>query len=70
MSRDLFSLVSQIRSLQHLSRFIALGSLILSNNCLPWMELQHIRHMFILDLHLHGNALLDTDGNCKDTLAR
>ncbi|CAF4842438.1 unnamed protein product [Rotaria sp. Silwood1] len=56
---------NQIRSLQHLSRFIALGSLILSNNRLQWIELQHIRHMFILDLRLDGNTILDADSNYR-----
>ncbi|CAF0950787.1 unnamed protein product [Rotaria sordida] len=56
---------NQIRSLQHLSRFIALGSLILSNNNLTWIELQHIRHMFILDLRLDGNSTLDADPNYR-----
>ncbi|CAF4102206.1 unnamed protein product [Rotaria sp. Silwood2] len=56
---------NQIRSLQHLSRFIALGSLILSNNNLTWIELQHIRHMFILDLRLDGNTTLDADPNYR-----
>ncbi len=55
----------QIRSLQHLSRFIALGSLILSNNNLSWIELQHIRHLFILDLKLDGNSVLESDPNCN-----
>ena len=55
----------KIRNLQHLSRFIALGSLILSNNDLPWIELQYIRHMSILDLRLNGNPQLDSDPNCK-----
>ncbi|CAF1332696.1 unnamed protein product [Adineta steineri] len=56
---------NQIRSLQHLSRFIALGSLILSNNNLTWIEFQHIRHMFILDLRTDGNPALDTDPNYR-----
>ncbi|UJR22622.1 hypothetical protein I4U23_025663 [Adineta vaga] len=56
---------NQIQSLQHLSRFIALGSLILSNNLLPWIELQHIRHMFILNLRLDGNTALDSDLNYR-----
>ncbi|CAF4265028.1 unnamed protein product, partial [Rotaria magnacalcarata] len=56
---------NQIRSLQHLSRFIALGSLVLSNNRLQWIELQHIRHMFILDLRLDGNTILDADPNYR-----
>ncbi|CAF3333891.1 unnamed protein product [Rotaria sp. Silwood1] len=56
---------NQIRSLQHLSRFIALGSLILSNNNITWIELQHIRHMFILDLRLDGNPSLDADPNYR-----
>ncbi|CAF4384031.1 unnamed protein product [Rotaria sp. Silwood2] len=56
---------NQIRSLQHLSRFIALGSLILSNNRLQWIELQHIRHMFVLDLRLDGNTILDADSNYR-----
>ncbi|CAF4134840.1 unnamed protein product [Rotaria socialis] len=56
---------NQIRSLQHLSRFIALGSLILSNNNLTWIQLQHIRHMCILDLRLDGNPTLDADPNYR-----
>ncbi|CAF0835886.1 unnamed protein product [Adineta ricciae] len=56
---------NQIQSLQHLSRFIALGSLILSANHLQWIELQHIRHMFILDLRLDGNPILDADANYR-----
>ncbi|CAF3824736.1 unnamed protein product, partial [Adineta steineri] len=56
---------NQIQSLQHLSRFIALGSLILSNNHLQWIELQHIRHMFVLDIRLDGNTVLDADPNYR-----
>lgn len=60
-----FSFAKQIRSLQHLSRFIALGFLNLSNNRLQWIELQHIRHMFILELRIDGNTILDADPNCE-----
>ncbi|UJR26452.1 hypothetical protein I4U23_007782 [Adineta vaga] len=56
---------NEIRSLQHLSRFIAFGSLILSNNHLTWIEFQHIRHMFILDLRTDGNPILDSDPNYR-----
>ncbi|CAF0761761.1 unnamed protein product [Adineta ricciae] len=56
---------NQIRSLQHLTRFIAFGSLILSNNHLTWFEFQHIRHMFILDLRTDGNPILDSDPNYR-----
>ena len=55
----------QIKSLDGLSRFVALGNVSLSNNDLSWHELGKIRHVHIINLSLHGNVQLEKDPYCK-----
>ncbi|XP_025109548.1 uncharacterized protein LOC112573414 isoform X2 [Pomacea canaliculata] len=50
-----------LESLEGLAQFLALGTLILSNNNLDWSALASIRHMHILSISLHGNPLLEKD---------
>ncbi|XP_078656555.1 uncharacterized protein LOC144902804 isoform X2 [Branchiostoma floridae x Branchiostoma belcheri] len=50
-----------VRFLDGLSRFVAMGTLILSNNDLTWEELGKIRQLHILELYLHGNQQLEKD---------
>ena len=57
----------QIKCLHGLSRFPALGSLVLSDNCLDWQELKRISHIHLLSLTLTGNLKLDNDPHCKYT---
>ncbi|XP_071476400.1 uncharacterized protein [Diadema antillarum] len=52
---------NQVSDLDGLSKFVALGTLNLSLNNLTWNDLRHIRHMYILELSLHGNQKLDKD---------
>nr|XP_054764062.1 uncharacterized protein LOC129270765 isoform X1 [Lytechinus pictus] len=52
---------NQVTNLDGLSKFVALGTLNLSLNNLAWRDLRHIRHMYILELSLHGNPKLDKD---------
>nr|XP_054764714.1 uncharacterized protein LOC129271365 [Lytechinus pictus] len=52
---------NQVTNLDGLSKFVALGILNLSLNNLTWRDLRHIRHMYILELTLHGNPKLDKD---------
>eukprot|EP00057_Strongylocentrotus_purpuratus_P002337 XP_003724322.1 PREDICTED: uncharacterized protein LOC580904 isoform X2 [Strongylocentrotus purpuratus] len=52
---------NQVTNLDGLSKFVALGTLNLSLNNLSWSDLRHIRHMYILELSLHGNPKLDRD---------
>ncbi|BFZ16480.1 hypothetical protein BsWGS_19519 [Bradybaena similaris] len=52
---------NQISLLGCLSRYLALGTLILSNNNLKWVDLEKIRHAHIMCISLHGNPCLDTD---------
>ncbi|KAJ8306566.1 hypothetical protein KUTeg_017111 [Tegillarca granosa] len=52
---------NQIKSLDGLARYIALGTLNLANNDLSWHELGKIRNMHILNLYLHGNSYLEKD---------
>ena len=54
-----------MKSLDGLSKFVGIGSLILANNQLTWNELAKIRHMLILDIHLYGNQALEKDANCE-----
>ena len=54
-----------MKFLTGLQRFVALGTLVLSNNDIGWAELAKIRHLHILDLYLHGNAKLEKDPYCK-----
>ncbi|KAI8509685.1 hypothetical protein Bbelb_121130 [Branchiostoma belcheri] len=51
----------EVRFLDGLSRFVAMGTLILSNNDLTWEELGKIRQLHILELYLHGNQQLEKD---------
>ena len=37
---------------------MALGCLLLANNDIKWAELVKIRQLHVLELSLHGNALL------------
>jgi len=55
----------QVKNLDGLSRLLAIGTLVLSQNDLAWDELYKIRHMHILDLSLHGNKQLEKDPYCK-----
>ena len=55
----------QIKNLEGLSRFVALGSLLLANNNVAWKELLKIRHLHILEFSLHGNPELEKDPYCK-----
>uniref|UniRef100_UPI00398F7083 putative nuclease HARBI1 n=1 Tax=Pristiophorus japonicus TaxID=55135 RepID=UPI00398F7083 len=57
-----------IKGLDGLKRFIALGTLDLSKNLLTWKELQKIRHINILDLRLHGNPELQNDAHCTESI--
>ncbi|GFO18901.1 protein phosphatase 1 regulatory subunit 7 [Plakobranchus ocellatus] len=52
---------NEICGLSALSRYLALGTVILSNNNLRWMDLELIRHAHFLSISLHGNPLLDKD---------
>ncbi|XP_033108638.1 uncharacterized protein LOC117110139 isoform X2 [Anneissia japonica] len=56
---------NRVTNLDGLSRFVALGLVNLSNNNLTWAELMKIRHIQILDLHLHGNTKLEADPNYR-----
>lgn len=56
----------QITMLGTLSRYLALGTLILTNNNLKWVDLEKIRHAHLLSISLHGNPCLDSDPYCKD----
>ncbi|KAK0052131.1 hypothetical protein Bpfe_018461 [Biomphalaria pfeifferi] len=47
--------------LNALSRYLALGTVILSNNNLKWIDLEKIRHAHFLSISLHGNPELDSD---------
>ena len=49
----------QICCVRNLSKMFAIGTLDLSNNDLSWNELLRLRHVFILDLRLYGNELLE-----------
>ncbi|XP_041357106.1 uncharacterized protein LOC121374191 [Gigantopelta aegis] len=50
---------NQVVCLDGLSRFLALGTLVLSNNNLSWKDLLKIRHIHILSLSLHGNQQME-----------
>ncbi|RUS88555.1 hypothetical protein EGW08_003655, partial [Elysia chlorotica] len=52
---------NQIAVLNALSRYLALGTVILTNNNLQWRDLEHIRHAHFLSISLHGNPKLDQD---------
>ncbi|XP_046581209.1 uncharacterized protein LOC124288684 [Haliotis rubra] len=52
---------NKIQCLDGLSRFLAVGTLILAGNNLTWKELVKIRHLHILNLSLHGNPHLEKD---------
>ncbi|XP_071117853.1 uncharacterized protein [Haliotis cracherodii] len=52
---------NKIQCLDGLSRFLAVGTLILSSNNLTWKELVKIRHLHMLNLSLHGNPHLEKD---------
>ncbi|XP_059140385.1 uncharacterized protein LOC131928387 [Physella acuta] len=52
---------NQICILNSLSRYLALGTVILSNNNLKWIDLEKIRHAHFLSISLHGNPCLDSD---------
>ncbi|GFR59613.1 protein phosphatase 1 regulatory subunit 7 [Elysia marginata] len=52
---------NQICGLNALSRYLALGTVILTNNDLQWKDLEHIRHAHFLSISLHGNPGLDKD---------
>lgn len=63
----LFTLIShilQVQSLDGFGRFVAIGTLDLSNNQLSWFELSKLQHLHILDLRLHGNSQLEKDPYC------
>ena len=55
----------KIKSLDGLSRFVALGSLNLSNNEFNWIELEKIRHLHIIDLIIFDNKKLDKEQHCN-----
>ncbi|KAK7099976.1 hypothetical protein V1264_022994 [Littorina saxatilis] len=50
-----------LQSVDGLSRFLALGTLVLSNNDLDWPVLANLTHLHILSLSLHGNQKLERD---------
>ncbi|KAK3782508.1 hypothetical protein RRG08_061738 [Elysia crispata] len=52
---------NQICGINALSRYLALGTVILTNNNLHWKDLEHIRHVHFLSISLHGNPCLDQD---------
>ncbi|KAL8622518.1 hypothetical protein ACOMHN_034181 [Nucella lapillus] len=52
---------NQVWCVEGLSRFLCLGTLILSNNQLTWASLTHLRHLHINNLSLHGNPQLEKD---------
>ena len=54
-----------MKTLDGLSKFIAMGTLNLHGNDLNWPELEKIRHLHVVDLVLSGNPKLDKDPFCK-----
>ncbi|KAF6017993.1 hypothetical protein EB796_023674 [Bugula neritina] len=52
---------NKVQSLDGFGRFVAIGTLDLSNNQLSWFELSKLQHLHILDLRLHGNSQLEKD---------
>jgi hypothetical protein len=60
-----FVFIFQLKSLDGLSKFVAVGNLNLSNNDLTWHELGKIRHLHILNLSFHGNHQLEKEPYCK-----
>ena len=58
----------QIKDLDCMTKFIALGSLNLANNELNWHQVGKLRHMHLLELSLHGNKQLEKDPYCEYTI--
>jgi hypothetical protein len=52
---------NKVKNLEGLVRFVALGSLVLTNNNLDWQEIKRLSHLHILSLSLTGNPKLDND---------
>ncbi|XP_067948015.1 uncharacterized protein [Watersipora subatra] len=52
---------NRVKCLEGFGRFVALGTLDLSNNQLAWADLSKLQHLILLDLRLHGNPQLEKD---------
>ena len=61
-------LILKLKSLDGLSKFLAIGTLNLHENDLNWNELEKIRHLHIIDLTLTNNSKLDKDPYCNYNL--
>lgn len=55
----------QIKDLDCLSKFVAMGTVNLANNDVTWAEVGKLRNTHILELNLHGNKQLEKDPYCK-----
>ena len=55
----------QIQNVEGLSRFVALGTLVLSNNDISWSDLAKLSQTHILDISVHGNPQLERDPYCE-----
>ena len=62
----IFLCILQIKNLDGLSQFVALGVLVLAHNDISWFELSKICHVHTLELSLHGNPQLEKDHYCKN----
>ncbi|KAK3591251.1 hypothetical protein CHS0354_010617 [Potamilus streckersoni] len=52
---------NEIKSIDCLAKFVALGTVNLANNDLSWHEVGKLRNLHIIDLSLHGNPQLERD---------
>jgi hypothetical protein len=59
-----YLLLLKLKSLDGLSKFIAMGTLNMYGNDLNWTELEKIRHLHIIDINLLNNPRLEKDPNC------
>ena len=57
---------NRIKTLDGLTKFIAIGTLNLHGNDLNWLELEKIRHLHTIDIILSNNPKLDKDPYCKE----